>query len=105
MRFARFLPCALLPLAATAAAQPISLEGLWVAEVRNGPDVRGSLLLVPRDGGLVANIAGFAVPVKQQGKALSFELPDGKGNFRGVRNGRAIDGQWVQAITMSSGAR
>ena len=105
MRFARILPCALLPLAVAAPAQPVSLEGLWVAEVRNGPEVRGSLMLVPSDGGLIASIGGFAIPVKQQGKALSFELPDGKGNFRGIRNGRTIEGQWVQAITISSGTR
>ena len=109
MRFVRFLPCVLFPLAAAVQAQPATqppaLEGLWVAEVRNGPDVRGTLMLVPRGDGLVASIAGFTVPVTGQGKALSFELPDGKGNFRGIRNGRIIEGQWIQAVTMGSGAR
>ena len=108
MRSARFLPCVLLPLAVTVAAQPAaqlpSLEGLWAAEVRNGPDIRGTLLLVPRSGGFVADIAGFTVPVETQGKILSFVLPDGKGSFRGIRNGSVIEGQWAQAVTMNSGA-
>ena len=70
MRFVRFLPCVLFPLAAAVQAQPATqppaLEGLWVAEVRNGPDVRGTLMLVPRGDALVASIAGFTVPVTGQ---------------------------------------
>jgi CubicO group peptidase (beta-lactamase class C family) len=108
MRFTRLLPCALLLLGAAVSAQPATqappLDGLWVAEVRNGPDIRGSLMLVPRGDGLVADIAGFTVPVKQQGQSLSFDLPDAKGSFRGSRDGRSIEGQWIQAVTMNSGA-
>jgi CubicO group peptidase (beta-lactamase class C family) len=108
MRSARLLPCVLLSLTVTVAAQPAaqppSLEGLWAAEVRNGPDIRGTLLLVPRNGGAVADIAGLTVPVQAQGKVFSFALPDGKGSFRGIRNGNIIEGQWTQAVTMNSGA-
>lgn len=86
-------------------AQPITLEGLWQAKERYGPDVRGTLLLLSRGGGLVADIAGFSVPVQQQGNRLTFELPDGQGSFRGVRNGTRIEGQWIQSVTFTSGAR
>ena len=84
---------------------PASLEGLWVAKERYGPDVRGTLMLRPRAGVLVADIAGFNVPVRQRGNFLAFELPDGKGSFRGLRSGLKIDGQWIQSVTVEGGAR
>jgi CubicO group peptidase (beta-lactamase class C family) len=108
MRLARWLSCASLFIAATASAQTAGtrdLEGLWVAHERYGPDVRGRLMIVERGDGVVADIAGFSVSVKQQGKKLSFELPDGKGTFRGERIGEQIDGQWIQAATAEGGAR
>src|SRR5687768_364275 len=71
-----------------------SLEGLWQAKERYGPDVRSTLMLREGDGGLIAEIAGLTVPVRQQGKFLSFELADGKGSFRGTREGPNILGQW-----------
>ena len=94
--------------AAAAAAQPAakdSLEGLWAAHARYGPDVRGTLLILPRGNRLVADISGFTAPVRQQGRSLSFELPDGKGSFRGTRNGAGIEGQWIQHATATSGTR
>src|SRR4051812_34005171 len=90
-------------LATGAAAQVAgqrSLEGLWVAKERYGPDVRGPLIILPSGSGLVADVAGFSVPVRQQGKSLSFELPDGKGGFRGSRSGTAIEGHWIQGVTV-----
>ena len=90
-------------LAQTPAA--IGLEGLWQAKQRYGPDVRGTLMLRQRNGALVADMAGFTVPVRQQGKSLSFELPDGKGSFRGSREGSNILGQWIQQATVTGGAR
>ena len=86
-------------------ATPAALEGLWVAANRFGPDIRGTVLLLPRNGVLVADIAGFTVPVRQQGNAFAFDLPDGKGSFRGMRGGTQIDGQWIQQGTVSGGAR
>jgi CubicO group peptidase (beta-lactamase class C family) len=86
-------------------ASQAGLDGLWVAEQRYGPDIRGPLLILPRGGGLGADIAGFMVPVTQRGSALSFTLPDGKGSFRGVRSGSTIEGQWIQGMAASSGAR
>jgi CubicO group peptidase (beta-lactamase class C family) len=101
------LSCAVL-LSATLSAQDAAkqpLEGLWVAKAWFGPDVRGTLLILPRSQGSVAEIVGFSVPVTQRGNALSFDLPDGKGSFRGKRSGDVIEGQWVQAMTASGGAR
>jgi CubicO group peptidase (beta-lactamase class C family) len=107
MRLARWLTCALFFTAPAASAQPGTpdLEGLWVARAHYGPNVRGRLLILQRGDGLVADIAGFSVPVKQQGKKLRFDLPDSKGSFRGERIGGQIDGQWIQPVTVESGAR
>jgi CubicO group peptidase (beta-lactamase class C family) len=108
MRSAHWFCCASLLIVAVASAQPAAvpdLEGLWVAHARYGPDVRGRLMILRRGDGLVADIAGFSVPVKQQGKKLSFDLPDGKGSFRGEHIGGQIEGQWIQAVTVESGAR
>ncbi len=108
MQLARWLSCTLLLMATAGSAQPAAtpdLEGLWVAHARYGPDLRGRLMIFPRANGLVADIAGFSVPVKQQGQKLSFDLPDGKGSFRGERSGDQIDGQWIQSVTVEGGAR
>ena len=86
-------------------ASTSGLEGLWAAKERYGPDVRGKLLVRPRNGSLIAELAGYSVPVRQQGRATSFDLPDGKGSFRGERSGAAIIGQWIQETTVTSGAR
>lgn len=83
----------------------VTLEGLWAAKQRYGPDIRGTLMILRRGDGLVADIAGFTVPVTQTGRALTFELPDGKGSFRGVRSGKAIEGQWIQESTVEGGTR
>ena len=108
MRLARWLSCASLLIVAAASAQPAAtpdLEGLWVAHAQYGPEVHGRLMILRRGDGLVADIAGFSVPVKQQGNKLSFELPDDKGSFRGEHIGGQIDGQWIQPKTVASGAR
>jgi CubicO group peptidase (beta-lactamase class C family) len=107
MRWARWLSCVsfLIASAAAVAAETPDLEGLWVARAHYGPDVRGRLLILPRGAGFVADIAGFSVPVKQQGKQLSFDLADGKGSFRGERIGGQIDGHWIQPVAVESGAR
>ena len=102
------LGCAASLLATAVAAQvddSKSLEGLWLAQQRFGPDIRGTLTIIPRNGVLVADIAGFTVPVTEQRGTLSFELPDGKGSFRGTRDGRDIAGQWIQQPTVGGGAR
>jgi CubicO group peptidase (beta-lactamase class C family) len=62
-------------------------------------------MILERADGLLADIAGFSVPVKQEGGKLSFSLPDGKGSFRGERIGSDIEGHWIQSVTVESGAR
>ena len=107
MHRARLLTCALAMLSGAAASQTATvsnLEGLWVASSRNAP-VRGTLLIVERNGALRADIAGFQLPVRIDGKAINLQLPDGKGDFRGVRQGKDIAGQWIQGMTAASGAR
>ena len=104
----RWLVCASLLLVAAASAQPATptdLEGLWVAQAHYGPAVQGKLMILRRGDGLVADIAGFSVSVKQQGKKLRFDLPDSRGSFRGEQIGGEIDGHWIQPITVESGAR
>lgn len=82
---------------------PARLEGLWTAENRYGPDIRGTLMILPRGSALVADFVGFTIAVEQHGNALSFRLPDGKGSFRGIRKGSIIEGQWVQRVTAGNG--
>lgn len=108
MPSARWFSCVAVLMAAAAVAQNAGtpgLEGLWVAQRHYGPEVRGRLLILKRDDGLVADVAGFSVPVQQQGRKLSFELPDGKGSFRGEQVGGTIEGHWIQPRTVESGAR
>jgi CubicO group peptidase (beta-lactamase class C family) len=81
------------------------LSGLWAAQARFGPDIGGPLTVL-RDGkGWRADIAGFSVPARFVGGEASFELPDGKGEFRGRLDGRKIVGQWIGPRTQTSGLR
>lgn len=94
----------LLALPAPAAQAPTpDLSGLWGAKLRFGPDVKGPLFLVRSEGGWRADIAGFSVPARAEGERLSFELPDGKGSFRGKFSGRTIVGQWIQEKSSTGG--
>lgn len=82
-----------------------SFEGLWAATRHFGPEVRGTLLIFRRGGELRADIAGFSAPVRLDGERLSFALPDGKGEFRGRRQGNDIVGHWIQQQTRTTGVR
>jgi CubicO group peptidase (beta-lactamase class C family) len=84
-------------------ADQANLDGLWVAKSRYGPDIRGPLLIHRGAAGLVADLAGFTVPVTEQGKTVTFLLPDGNGSFRGTRNGSLIEGHWIQRVTAENG--
>jgi CubicO group peptidase (beta-lactamase class C family) len=79
------------------------LSGLWAATARFGPDIRGPLILLREGKAWRADIAGFAVPARFRGQAVSFELPDGKGNFRGQLNGANIIGHWTGPRSQNSG--
>ena len=76
-------------LAATASPQSTpDLQGLWGATLRFGPDIQGPLIIYRTPDGWRADIAGFSVPARREGQSFAFELPDGKGSFRG--------GHWIQ---------
>jgi CubicO group peptidase (beta-lactamase class C family) len=90
-------------LAASASAQSTDLAGLWEASLRFGPDIRGALIIYRAPDGWRAEIAGFSVVSQVHGQSIAFELPDGKGRFRGEWRGKEIHGQWIQAPTRYSG--
>jgi CubicO group peptidase (beta-lactamase class C family) len=79
------------------------LAGLWAAKARFGPDIKGPLILLQEGKAWRADIAGFSVPARFEGRAVSFELPDGKGQFRGRVNGSTITGQWIGQRSQNSG--
>src|SRR5690348_6516922 len=89
--------------AAPAQQGPPDLAGLWAGRARFGPDIRGALILLRGDRGWRADIAGFSVPVRVDRQGLSFELPDGKGSFRGKMVGREIVAQWIGQRAEGSG--
>lgn len=82
---------------------PPDLTGLWAATVRFGPDIRGPLILLRGAGEWRADIAGFSVPVRVDGRRVSFELPNDKGSFRGTLSGRDIVGHWISQVSQGSG--
>lgn len=101
----RILLCLVLLAAGQALASTIDLVGLWEAKKHFGPEVRGELVLVPRDGGLVAEIAGFSVPAETSGQGVAFTLPDGHGAFRAraAKPGQPMHGFWIQPRSPTSG--
>lgn len=88
-----------------AQAPPVDLRGLWEATLRFGPDVHGQLILLKSADGWRADIAGFSLSATIRDETISFELPGGRGSFRGVRSGAEVHGQWIQATTQYSGRR
>jgi CubicO group peptidase (beta-lactamase class C family) len=83
---------------------PLELAGLWKAKLRAGPDARGPLVVRREGSAFVADMMGHALPVRADGGALSFELPDGQGSFRGKVRGDAIRGHWFPARSLTRGA-
>ena len=104
-----FLACAMAPAVSPAVAQipdeAPSIDGLWAARMRYGPDIRGPLLIERRGGNFLAEIAGVRVEPRMQSDEIQFELPNGAGSFRGrfAIRGASIAGHWIQPRTMSSG--
>src|SRR5258706_14277534 len=103
MRWASIFALFLAAILAVAHSRDLDLAGLWEAKRDFGPEVRGLLTLMPRDGGVVADIAGYAVPVRVSGRERAFELPDGRGAFRGKVMGGEIHGFWIQSPSPISG--
>lgn len=84
----------------------LELAGLWEAKLRFGPDVRGPLTIERAAGAWRAEIAGVRADPRLVGDTISFELPDGRGAFRGrVASGRRrIVGHWIQPATVANGS-
>lgn len=70
------------------------LVGLWKAKKRFGPD--GGLLEIRKTAtGWTADFLGRTLPVVSKGSELVFEVPNGRGAFRGkVSAGGPILGHW-----------
>src|SRR5713101_1820790 len=90
------------------AAGPIDangLVGLWGSDRFFGPEVRGVLTVVKRGPDWRASIAGYSVPMELKAGAASFQLPGGKGGFRGRFEGksRKLRGHWIQPVQMVNG--
>src|SRR5438067_2090456 len=94
---------AVLLAAALFAQTPPSLTGLWAARRDFGPYVRGDLVIEKGGGEWRADIAGRAAAVARKGDAVSFELPNHEGAFRGAMHGDAIVGHWLQPNGSASG--
>ncbi len=91
------------PVPTDAAAE--SLVGIWGSEQVLGPQVRGELTLTRGESAWRARIAGFDVPVRQEGKAVSFVLPGGQGELRArlTDDRTRIVGHWIQPRVRTSG--
>jgi CubicO group peptidase (beta-lactamase class C family) len=78
-------------------AAPPSLEGLWLAEKRFGPAVRGEVVVDRRGGTWRASVAGQVAVAHVSGDSATFTIPGG-GRFTGVvvPRRRAIVGTWIQ---------
>jgi CubicO group peptidase (beta-lactamase class C family) len=109
MTWLKALACAIALAVAPAAAQSSdqTLDGLWAARVRYGPDVRGPLLIERRDGRLIAEIAGRQVEVHTENGELRFELANDMGAFRGrfARGEREVRGHWIQPRSNAGGGQ
>ncbi len=94
----RLLPLATaLSLAASARAQQPALAGLWKAQRTFGHDARGPLLIERRGDRYLADFLGKSIAVRADSGALTFQLADSAGRFRGRIVGRAIEGHWFPA--------
>jgi CubicO group peptidase (beta-lactamase class C family) len=84
--------------AAPATASEDPLVGLWVAQVRFGPAVKGRLDLRRRGPDWEAAIGPARQAFAAQGRQIRFALPGGTGSFRGLlaADGRTIDGFWTR---------
>ncbi|TQF17557.1 serine hydrolase [Myxococcus llanfairpwllgwyngyllgogerychwyrndrobwllllantysiliogogogochensis] len=94
--------------AAPAPADPAqALVGTWGSERVLGPEVRGELTLTRDAHAWRARIAGFDVPARLEGNAVSFILPGGQGELRGTLSddGQRISGHWIQPRVRTSGMK
>jgi CubicO group peptidase (beta-lactamase class C family) len=92
--------------AADAGKNPVrELAGLWEAKRRFGPDIRGTLVVAQTATGWRAEIAGCAAAVQVTGDAVTSELPESRGAFKGRFAGQRakIVGHWIQPARVENG--
>src|ERR1700751_2131452 len=86
----------------SAAQEPIPLSdrilGIWANEQLFGPVVSGTLTIDARGSEWRARIAGFDVPIRQNGNEVRFMLPSDRGEFRGHLSAdtKAVIAHWIQ---------
>src|ERR1700733_10552430 len=78
---------------------PNELVGLWGSELTFGPEARGELTIVRRDSNWRASISGIEVSASISSDRLTFNLPGGRGEFRGKVQGEKLLGLWIQPKT------
>lgn len=83
------------------------LDGLWAAEKRFGPDLRGALTIEKRGEAYVADIGGRSASTRPAKGELIFAFPGDAGGFHGrlVEGGRAIEGHWIQPPANAAGGQ
>ena len=99
-RFPSFLLAA--SLAWPAVAADPDWTGLWEGIRVFGPRIDGPVVLVERAAGLTAETSGYSAAVRVHGDRYTFEIPGGRGSFRGRRDGNQIRGIWTQEVTQSN---
>jgi CubicO group peptidase (beta-lactamase class C family) len=83
-------------LSAAAATDSDALVGLWKAKHCIKPRVRLTLIVERKGDAYTADVAGRVVAVTVKGRELSFQLPNGRGSFRGKLEPEEIAGYWYQ---------
>lgn len=83
----------------------LELVGIWEAKKAASSQVQGSVLLEKSDTGWRVDVAGYKLPVAQNGDKLTFDIPGDRGSFRGKLNAtdHTIRGHWVQPETLNNG--
>ena len=107
---ALLISAAIAPLAAqvpsvkTAPASADDLVGLWKAKRWFGPEARGPLVIQRKGPTYTADMIGRTLPVRVDGRNLSFDLGEGRGAFRGELNAQgAIRGIWIPPRSVAMG--
>ena len=82
--------------AAAAPAESDALVGLWKAKRWSEPYVRSALIIRREGGTYTADIAGRVIAMAVKGRELSFQMPNGRGSFRGTVGQKEIAGYWYR---------
>lgn len=81
---------------AAASTDADALVGLWKAKRWSEPHVRSTLIIQRRGDAYTADIAGRVIDATVKGRELSFQLPNGRGEFRGRVEAGEISGWWYR---------